>query len=134
MASQIYVKQEKENSRNTSNIKMTAETPINPTKLNFDNVGASSPTRQTNGIKPNAFPRSSTNATTRPPAATHPADPGKLERRHTYQPNSISESILTQVEENLARGRRLAEEACSRYASSSGAVDAKGAAAGAKGP
>jgi hypothetical protein len=30
-------------------------------------------------------------------------------------PATVPESILQQVEENLARGRRLAEEACSRY-------------------
>lgn len=34
-----------------------------------------------------------------------------------YSPPPVPESILQQVEENLARGRRLAEEACSRYAS-----------------
>ncbi|KAK3250791.1 hypothetical protein CYMTET_39846 [Cymbomonas tetramitiformis] len=46
------------------------------------------------------------------------------ERRHSsYQSNrSIPESILLQVEENLARGRRLAEEACTRYAAANAAA------------
>jgi hypothetical protein len=34
---------------------------------------------------------------------------------------SVPESILQQVEENLARGRRLAEEACSRYGTAAAA-------------